>query len=381
MIQNNKVMSMQEQNNPLKMITAAVLLLFSIHIQAQIVYYDAIAFPLLGKIGEQTETRYERFPAKFKDVLSGKRPSLWSGSKQTAGLAVRFSSNSTHISARWDPDGNTMNHMATTGVQGLDLYCLEGNEWRYVCTARPHSPKGGMSIISNMEAKEREFMLFLPLYDSVRSLEIGIDSLAWIAPPKVALPVREKPVVAYGTSILQGGCASRPGMAHSNILTRKLNREMINLGFSGNGLLDLEVAEWMAECDASLYILDFMPNVEVPMIEERLEKFYDILRSKRPDVPIFFIEAPDYTHNRYDLKSKARNEGLNKALHKVFDTLEKRGDKHIHLISSKGMTGTDGEEAVDGIHLTDLGFFRYAEYLYPKIKSVLDARVYLPEKE
>jgi hypothetical protein len=224
-----------------------------------------------------------------------------------------------------------------------------------------------------MEKKEQEFMLFLPLYDGIVSIEIGIDSTAFIGQPQINLPQRTKPIVAYGTSILQGGCASRPGMAHANILSRMLNREVINLGFSGNGHLDYEIAELMAECDASLYILDFMPNMTVDRINEKTEKFYRILRDKRPDVPIVFIEEPIFPLARYDSGMQSNVHALNEALHTVFNRLKENGEKNIWLIPSAGMIGNDGEATVDGVHFTDLGFMRYAEYLYPELLKIINS--------
>jgi lysophospholipase L1-like esterase len=160
-------------------------------------------------------------------------------------------------------------------------------------------------------------------------------------------------------------------MAHTNILSRKLNREIINLGFSGNALLDYEIAELMAECDASLYILDFVPNASVEQITDKTEKFYRILREKHPDTPIIFIEDPIFPLVRYDLNMQKEVRDKNKALHSVFESLKAKKEKNIQLISSVGMIGTDGEATVDGIHFTDLGFMRYAEYLYPKIIELI----------
>mgnify|MGYP003233914338 FL=1 len=114
-------------------------------------------------------------------------------------------------------------------------------------------------------------MIYLPLYDGLVSLSIGIDADASINQPSKESPIREKPVVFYGTSILQGGCASRPGMAHTNIISRRLNRECINLGFSGNAFLDLGVAQVMAGVDAGVFVLDFVPNVTVEQMNERME--------------------------------------------------------------------------------------------------------------
>ncbi|MCL1933311.1 MAG: SGNH/GDSL hydrolase family protein [Candidatus Azobacteroides sp.] len=352
-----------------RFIVIIIALLLPFIMKAQTVFYDASVFPLLGKISDATETRYERLPAGLKDLS---RPLVWSLEKNTAGLAIRFCTDSRQISVRWETLNDfTMNHMAPTGIKGLDLYCLENDEWTYVNTARPVAKKSEATVISNMEKKERELMLYLPLYDGIVSIEIGIDSSAFIGQPKIDLPRRTNPVVAYGTSILQGGCASRPGMAYTNILSRKLNREVINLGFSGNGQLDYEIAELMAECDASLYILDFMPNVNVEQINEKTEKFYRILRDKRPDTPIVFIEEPIFPPAKYDLDMQSKVRELNEVLHTVFDGLKAKKENNIRLISSAGMIGTDGEATVDGIHFTDLGFLRYAEYLYPQIISFI----------
>ena len=341
--------------------------LLSFTAKAQTVFYDASPFPLLGKISDETETRYERLPAKLNGVS---RSPVWELGKCSAGLAIRFCSDSRAISVRWETlTDRNMNHMAPTGIKGLDLYCFENDVWTYMNTARPTAKKSEVTIISNMEKKERELMLYLPLYDGIISVEIGIDSSANIWLPKLDLPRQTKPVVAYGTSILQGGCASRPGMAHTNILSRRWNCEVINLGFSGNAHLDYEIAELMAECDASLYILDFMPNVSVKQISERTEKFYRILRDQRPETPIIFIENPIYPHTKYDLNMQNTVREKNTALHAVFDGLKAKKEENIWLIPSAEMIGTDGEATVDGIHFTDLGFMRYADYLYLKIQE------------
>ena len=336
---------------------------------AQIVYHDASAFPLLGKISETTETRYERLPAKLKGVS---REPVWGLGKNTAGLAIRFCSDSHQFSLKWETvfDG-TMNHMAPSGIKGLDLYSLENGTWTYVSTALPKAKKTETTIISGMDKKERELMLFLPLYDGIVSIEIGIDSLAFIGQPKIDLPRRSKPIVFYGTSITQGGCASRTGMAHSNILSRRLNREIINLGFSGSALLDYEIAELMAECDASIYIMEFVPNCSAEQITERTENFYRILRDKHPDTPVVFVENPTYTWAQFSLNAQNRHREKNKALQAVFDGLKAKKEKNIWMISTAGDIGTDSEGTVDGVHLTDLGFMRYADFLFPQIKKIL----------
>ncbi|MDR2147208.1 MAG: SGNH/GDSL hydrolase family protein [Tannerella sp.] len=349
----------------------AIVLFFPFAAKAQTVFHDASTFPLLGKISDKTETRYERLPVNLKNTV---RPPVWELGKNTAGLALRFCSDSRTIAVRWETLNDlSMNHMVPTGIKGLDLYCLEDGKWIFINSARPTAQKSEVTVISDMERKERELMLYFPLYDGIVSLEIGVDSGTFIGQPGIELPQRTKPIVAYGTSILQGGCASRPGMAHTNILSRMLNREIINLGFSGNGQLDYEIAGLMAECDASLYILDFVPNASVQQIHEKMEKFYRILREKHPDVPIIFIEDPIFPLAKYDLNMRSEVSEKNKALHQVFENLKAKEEQNIRLIPSAGMIGNDNEATVDGIHFTDLGFMRYAQYLYPVIKDILPA--------
>lgn len=336
---------------------------------AQIVYHDAAVFPLLGKATEATITRYERLPDSLQNIS---RKPLWDLGRNSAGLAVRFRSNSTRIAAKWEVRNNTsMNHMTPTGIKGLDLYCLQDDKWIFAGSGRPQGKVNAATIISNMLPQEREYLLYLSLYDGVTSLAIGVDSLSNITQPAVDLPVRRKPVVFYGTSILQGGCASRPGMAHTNILERRLNRECINLGFSGNALLDLEIADVIAGVDASVFVLDFVPNATVAQMKERADKFYSIIRSKHPDTPILFVEDPIFTHSPFDTRIAKEVKDKNETLNVFFQSLKQRGEKNIYFLSSRDIIGQDGEATVDGIHFTDLGFMRYADVLYPKLKSLL----------
>ena len=202
-----------------------MLCLFGIQLQAQqLTYYDASCFPLLGKATQDTGARYERLPDSLKNIS---RSPLWNLSRNSAGMAIRFRSNSTRIALKWENlFNNHMNHMTDVGIKGLDLYCWEENgQWRFVNSARPNGKTNQATVIANMQPKEREYMLYLPLYDGLVSLSIGVDSLSSIDQPQINYPIREKPIVFYGTSILQGGCASRPGMAHTNIISRRLNRE------------------------------------------------------------------------------------------------------------------------------------------------------------
>ena len=156
---------------------------------AQTVYHDASAFPLLGKATESTLTRYERLPDSLQNIS---RKPLWDLGRNSAGLAVRFRSNSTSISAKWEVRNNmSMNHMTPTGIKGLDLYCLQDGKWIFAGSGRPQGKVSKATIVSNMLPEEREYLLYLSLYDGVTSLSIGVDSLSAITPPAVDLPKRE----------------------------------------------------------------------------------------------------------------------------------------------------------------------------------------------
>ena len=193
-----------------KNVVPALLMMFvcSVLSAQNVVYTDASEFPLFGKVSEQTDARYERLPSSLKGVS---RDPVWYLGCHSAGLYIRFSSNSTSIHARWESTfNNTMTHMTDTGTKGLDLYTLVDGQWRHMCSAQPQGKNSERRIIGNMDPVEREYMLYLSLYDGVKSLEIGVDEGAFIDQSKVNLPSSEKPVVMYGTSLLQGGCANRP---------------------------------------------------------------------------------------------------------------------------------------------------------------------------
>lgn len=332
-------------------------------------YYNADQFPLLGKITEKTDTRYERLPGYLKETT---REPVWNLGKNTSGLAIRFRTNSKTISAKWEVLKDfSMNHMTETGIKGLDLYALENDKWQFVNTARPTGKVNEQKIIENMTPAEREYMLFLPLYDGVVSLLIGVDSTATMNQPQELSPSVKNPIIVYGTSITQGGCATRPGMSYTNILSRKLNKEIINLGFSGNGQLDYGIAELMStRTDASLFILDFIPNVKDAQIKDKLLPFIHIIRKSNPQTPILLVESVQFTHTFFDNNVKKSVSQKNNLLKEEFKKLQATGDKNIYYLSSQDLIGNDREATVDGVHLTDVGFLRLAEKIFQKIKKI-----------
>ena len=341
----------------------------ALSLDAQIKYRDASSLPLYGRATDSMENRYERLPDSLATSI---RPELASLGRNSAGLYIRFRSNSSTISARWvNSSAFAMPHMADTGVSGLDLYTLTEDGWRYCGTAMPRhgTVENEKVLVANMTRKEREFMLYLPLYNGVRRIEIGTDEDATLEGPHKDSPRAGDQIVFYGTSILQGGCCSRPGMVFTSIISRALDRECINLGFSGNGRLDYEVAQVMAKVDnPSVFVLDYVPNCTAENIREKGETFFRIIRKAHPDVPVIFIDNPFYGHCHVDEEARKDVDARNEAQKELYLKLRKSGEKRIYHITTENTVGTDCEAFVDGVHFTDLGMMRYAENLIPVIK-------------
>lgn len=334
------------------------------------VYYDATQFSIINKVRDSTATPYHRLPLYMKDSL---RASHWSLATHSAGLAIRFCTSSKQISAKWVVTyDRSMDHQAAIGTKGIDLYTLNDKGcWQYVNAGRVKGKSSTATLVSNLKGEIREYMLYLPLYDGVDTLQIGVDTTAVISRPRLHTPRSEKPVVMYGTSITQGGCASRPGMAYTNIISRMIGREVINMGYSGNGQLDPEMARYLATLDVSLFVLDFIPNCTLQQVTERTLQFIAILREKHPQTPIILIENAIYPFSLVDQYQSGYQPSKNAMLLRHYRELIGQGDKHLHYINSDNLIGSDQEGTVDSIHFTDLGFMRFAQKVTPIIKRFL----------
>ena len=338
------------------------------------VYYDARNYEIIGTLAPDASQPFSRLPDSLKDTI---RKEVWDLGLNSAGIAIRFSTDTKTMRVRWKSHNKfNMNHMTPIGIRGLDLYTLqEDSTWTFVNSGRPSLSSATTTArlaTAIPESGLREYMLYLSLYDGVDSLEIGVDSTAVIAMPAVNLPVREKPIVMYGTSILQGGCANRPGMAHTNIIERAMNREVINLGFSGNARLDKGIAELMATCDAACYVIDPLPNCTSDLLKEKLADFYHIIRSARPDTPIIFVESPLFPVMRFDEEVNATITEKNATLRTIYDGFVASGDKNLLYFEGNGVFDGNAELTVDNYHLTDYGFSQFAERLLPVIKKAVN---------
>lgn len=334
-------------------------------------YTDAKSLYVFGKGFNDTEEFYDRLPADRKGVVS---KSVWNLSKKTAGIGFQFSTNSKEIAVRWKVKENkTQLHMASTAVKGVDLYGFVNGKWQFVAVAKPagESALREVVLIKDMTGEMRDYMMYLPVWDGIEMIEIGVTPDAEVGLPKTFRFSNTKPLVMYGTSITNGGCASRPGMAYPSIISRDLNLECINLGFSGNGKFDMEVAEALVRIDALCYIVDCVPNNKGDDIRLKAYPMFKYIREKRPNTPILILETPFREDGYFSTKRHEFITDQNKAIRECYEKLKAEKVPGIYYLDYTELYGTDHDGTVDGTHATDLGFRRYADAVIKALKPIL----------
>jgi lysophospholipase L1-like esterase len=341
---------------------------------SEISYYNAARFEILGKMSE-TKT-YNRLPEAAKSSV---RNSVWSLSKNTAGLAIRFTSNSSIIKVRWTLKNNRVKgNMTPIASNGLDLYAYTKDRWQFVGVAIPGKEVvNEATVIKDMTKENREYLLNLPLYEGVENIEIGVESNATIDKPGKDIIDQENPIIFYGTSITQGASASRPGLTYAALLGRKINKEVINLGFSGNGRFEKEVAQFIMPDNPSVIILDCTPNSAPDTILTNLPETLAYIQSVNDSIPIILVESivRDYAYFKENDPSTFGTlsyiQAQNDALKKVY--LDNK-NKNLFYVSNKDLIGQDNEATVDGTHFNDLGNYRMYQFLLPMVQKLLTKR-------
>jgi lysophospholipase L1-like esterase len=337
-------------------------------------WFDIRQLNVEGRGWNDTKCFYDRLPAKAEGVV---RKPVWDLSRNSAGICVRFVTDATTIRARWaltDP-WLYLPNMTAIGKSGLDLYVKMDNGWRWLAVGAPEAQTNTVKLIENLIPGKREYLLYLPLYNGTKFVELGLPQGAIIEKAGAWGPGIRKPIVFYGTSILQGLSASRPGMVHSAILGRRFNWPTINLGFSGECKMEPEMADLLAELDPSVYVLDCLPNMVADEIKERVEPCVRKLRAAHPDTPIVLVEDRTLQDSfliagrmeYYHLKDRA-------ALKAAYEALKKSGVKNLYYIPGEHLLGDDGEGSVDGSHPTDLGSMRQADIFAKVLGPLLKAR-------
>lgn len=311
---------------------------------------------------------FDRLPAKSEKIV---RPPVWSLSRHSAGIATRFNTDATTLHIRYTLGGSNlaMPHMPATGVSGVDFYALDTDKkWKWVEVTRPSKGTEVVAKITDLDPGMRAWMAYFPLYNSVLKMEIGVPKGSKF---QGIAPRTEGTIVFYGTSITHGACASRPGMAHPSILGRRLDRPIINLGFSGNGKMEPEVGALLSELDPAVFVIDCLPNMNADLVAERAEPLVRKLREARPDTPIVLVEDRSNTNSWIHRARREHHKANRAALVRAFDNLVSSGVKDLYYIQGEDLLGDDTEGATDGSHPSDLGFMRQADKFEPVLRQAL----------
>ncbi|NOY00211.1 MAG: hypothetical protein GXP30_10815 [Verrucomicrobia bacterium] len=320
-----------------------------------------------GWQADEMERFYARLPAKAEGVV---RKPVWGLSQHSSGMLTRFETNATKIQTRYTLTGGlAMPHMPATGVSGIDLYAENAKgQLRWISVVKPSTKEVNATIVDALDVGTRKYTAYLPLYNGINSLEFGVPEDSTFKP---IAPRKNPPVLFYGTSITHGACASRPGMPHPAILGRHLDLPTINLGFSGNGKMEPELAALLGEIDVAVYVLDCLPNMTPDLVSERAEPFVRQLRKIRPDTPILMVEDRTYGYAWIKESARKRHQGSRAALVRAYDNLVSSGIKNVHYLAGDKLLGDDNEGTTDGSHPNDLGFMRQADAMEPVLRKIL----------
>ena len=337
---------------------------------AQIKWHDAADLTIIGKPiptskpFARIDTSAYKFNSKTIDTYAN----------YSTGLAVLFETDSRTIMARWTTgSGNSGQNQTAIAQKGLDMYILEDCKWIFAGTGNPVMKKAPFNkhegtIVTDMAEGTKQCLLYLPLFDRVDDLEIGLEDGASIV--AIANPFRHN-IIVHGSSITHGASASRSGMTYAARLGRDNGWYTSNLGFSGSCKLQKEYARYLADIkDVDVFIFDTFSNPTAEEIGDRFNEFVDIVRAVHPGVPMIFLQTERREIRNFNVKRDASEQAKQDAAEQVVKARMKI-DKHIYFIDSDGFLGTDHLGTVDGTHPNDLGFTRMLEVIAPKIKKIL----------
>lgn len=326
-------------------------------------FYDVKDAPFQICGVKYEDGKFRRLPEQVAERVSKGVSALHTN---TAGGRVRFRTDSPYIAIYIKmPNVGKFSHMPLTGSAGLDLY-VEDEGVRYVKTFIPpyDMVDGFESVIEVPYTDMRDYTIDLPLYSDVSALYIGLSDRATIAEPRQY--TIEKPIVFYGSSITQGGCASRPGNAYDHTLSRRFDFDYINLGFSGGARGELPIAEYIRDLDMQVFVYDYDHNAHtLQLLEETHERMFKIIRQAHPELPIIIMSRPKY-HLR-DIE-QTRLEIIQRTFHNA----KAKGDQNVYMLDGKTLMEMAGDEGtVDNSHPNDLGFASMAKAVGAVLEKIL----------
>ena len=336
----------------------------------KVCYHDASRLNVIGKAIPTAKdfTRIDTTVYKFNDAVIDEYAC------HSTGLAVLFATDSPFIKARWiTSEKNASENMTAIAQKGLDLYIKVDGEWVFAGVGRPQMDKGPAyshhegTIVKSMAPGRKECLMYLPLYDRLDSLYIGIGEGSYIEPLENPFKYR---IVIKGSSVTHGLAASRPGMTYGARFGRDNGFYCFNLGFSGKSKLQPEYARYLADIEADAFVFDAFSNPSAETIHENFDRFVDIIREAHPETPLIFMQTERRESRNFDTwreDFEARKQAA--AEQEIRERM--KTDKHIYFIPSDDFLGYDHLATSDGSHPTDLGFTRMLESISPKILKIL----------
>lgn len=330
-------------------------------------------FQLYGLYREPGETDFKRLPHSLGSTIDNSNVNILY--KHTSGIRLRFKTNSRRIVISYVlPEITNFNHMPRTGTSSFDLYA--DGEYCKVLQAGTNvsDKKADLEEIENSfssgydfaDRKERELLINFPLYNAVSKVYISLEEDATVAAPG-AYGI-ENPIVFYGSSITQGGCASHPGNNYSHIISRRLDADFVNLGFSGGCRAEDEFAEYFANMPMSIFVYDYDHNApSVEHLEKTHEKLFKRFRQSQPDTPVVMVSAADLAHGK-------DNHVLRKEIiRKTYENAVAAGDQNVWFIDGDTIYQNVGRGfcTVDGCHPNDLGFWCMANSIGAVLEKII----------
>lgn len=323
-------------------------------------------FVLTGLPWFKTEQRFCRLPqASIPQANEGVQELAW----HTSGGMVHFRTDSPAIAIDTTlRNGLDMSHMPRSGSGGFDLF--EGDGAGATFRANLMHEHGQTHVRglfrSGLARTMRDWKIYLPLYNGVQNLSIGLDPDCRLEPPSP--PKHRKPALFYGSSITQGGCASRPGNSYPAIVTRRLDVPLINWGFSGSGRGEPIMAQTIAELDLGIFVLDYDHNAPNPEhLKQTHAPFFRTIRDAHPKLPVVFVSRPDFYHTQ-DCQRRRQ------IIQATYDAAKANGDQHVYWVDGESLFGKRERDlcTVDGCHPNDIGFLRMADAITPAVKAALE---------
>lgn len=322
--------------------------------------------PVHGRYFENVEQfhrvdtmKYNKMPASVKSLYTN-----------SAGLFVTFKSNSPEIYAKWCVTDKKMGlNLTAIANKGLDVYVKNAKgKWQYAGSKGTAKTCEEVVVLENLDSSEKEFLVYLPLYDETKSLEIGVKEGATF----VDLPNPfKRNIIVYGSSIVHGASASRSGMAYPAILSRRTGFNFLNFGVSGNARMEKEVVHMLGDADPDVFILDCVPNSSPEQVTERTAYLVTYLRDKHPNTPIIMIPSVVRELSFFNQHWGKRNQLQNQNWKVEYNKLIAKGVKALYYLDAQNLLGDDHEGTTDGTHPNDLGFMRMVEEIEPFVLDVL----------